>query len=179
MGAWVILGFALYCVAEWFAASWLASIIGWTGVVLVVLVMVIVGAAVMRRAGFAAARSLRPVQADGVTVMPGRPAAEQVGREVGDAGLVFLAGLFIALPGLITSTLGLILLIPPVRRWARRASGAWLRRRAESAGVVVDARLRSTTVEGVVVREDVPPPPRGEILPGEIVRDPDESGPTA
>jgi len=173
VGAWFILGFALYCVAEWFAASWLAAIIGWPGVLLVVGLGIIIGVAVMRRAGFAAARSLRPTQVDGVTVMPGgtQAAAEQVGREVGDASLVFVAGAMIALPGLITSALGLVLLIPPVRRLVRRSVSRSVRRRAEAAGAVFT--VQSTTVTGTVVREDDLPPVRGELLQGEIVRDDD------
>lgn len=120
MGFLILAGAVVYVVAEWFVASWLASIIGWPGVLLSVAVLVILGAAVMRRAGFAAARSLRPVQADGVTVMPGQVSTEQVGREVGDASLLFVAGAMIAIPGIITSFLGLLLLIPPLRGLVRR-----------------------------------------------------------
>jgi UPF0716 protein FxsA len=129
MGLLILAGIVLYVVAEWFVASWLASVIGWAGVLLSVAALVIIGSAVMRRAGFAAARSLRPVQADGVTVMPGQASAQQVGREVGDAGLVFLAGAMIAIPGLITSTFGLLLLIPPVRTVVRRTVSRSFRRR--------------------------------------------------
>ena len=149
----------------------LAGIIGWAGVLLAVAVLVILGSAVMRRAGFAAARSLRPVQADGVTVMPGQASAQQVGREVGDAGLVFLAGAMIAIPGLITSTLGLLLLIPPLRTFVRRTISRSVRRRATAAGVVF--QQTTTTVTGTVVRDDEVRPVRGEILQGEIVRDDD------
>ena len=149
-------------------ASWLAGLIGWAGVLLSVAVLVIVGSAVMRRAGFSAARSLRPVQAEGVTVMPGQASAQQVGREVGDAGLVFLAGAMIAVPGLITSALGLLLLIPPVRGFVRRSVSRSFRRRAQAAGLVFE---QTTVVNGTVVREDEVRPVRGQIVAGEIVRD--------
>ncbi len=171
MGLLILAALVVYVVAEWFVASWLAGIIGWAGVLLAVAVLVILGSAVMRRAGFAAARSLRPVQADGVTVMPGQASAEQVGREVGDAGLVFLAGAMIAIPGLITSALGLLLLIPPLRTFVRRTISRSVRRRATAAGVVF--QQTTTTVTGTVVREDEVRPVRGEILQGEIVRDDD------
>ena len=178
MGVWVLLGIGLYAVLEWLAASWLAGVIGWGGVVLVVLVLVLVGSAVMRRAGFAAARSLRPVRYEGANVMPGasQVALTQVGRDAADAGSLFVAGFLIALPGLVTSTVGLLLLIPPLRRGVRARFGRSVRRRAEAAGLVYDARVTSvTTVPGDVVRDDVPPTPRGEIISGEIVRDaPDE-----
>jgi UPF0716 protein FxsA len=180
MGVWVLLGIGLYAVLEWLAASWLAGIIGWGGVALVVLVLVLVGSAVMRRAGFAAARSLRPVRYEGATVVPGpsQEALSQAGRDAADAGSLFVAGFLIALPGLVTSALGLLLLIPPLRRGVRGRFGRSVRRRARAAGLGYDARASSvTTVQGDVVRDDVPPTPRGEIISGEIVRDvPD--GPT-
>lgn len=176
MSAWVLLGIGLYLLVEWVVASWLAALIGWGGVVLVVLVLVIVGSAVMRRAGASAFRSLRPVQVDGVTVVQAQDAAAQVGRDVSDAGSLFVAGALIAVPGLVTSLVGLVLLVPPVRRGATRALSRWVRRRAERAGLVVDARATTvrTTVVGDVVREDVAEPDRpvrGEILQGEIVRE--------
>jgi len=174
MSAWVLLGIGVYAVLEWFAASWLAGLIGWGGVVLTVLVLMIVGAAVMRRAGFAAARSLRPVSYQGTTVRPAttEDTLTQVGRDAADAGSLFVAGFLIALPGLVTSLVGLVLLIAPVRRFASARFGRAVRRRAEAAGLVYDARVSSvTTVQGDVVRDD-DRPVRGEIISGEIVDDP-------
>jgi UPF0716 protein FxsA len=101
--------------------------------------------------------------------MPGQVSTEQVGREVGDASLLFIAGAMIAIPGIITSTVGLLLLIPPLRSLVRRTISRSVRRRAQAAGIVFDQR--TTTVTGTVVREDPVPPVRGEILQGEIVRD--------
>ena len=178
MSAWVLLGIGVYAVLEWFAASWLAGLIGWGGVILTVLVLMLVGVAVMRRAGFAAARSLRPVTYQGTTVTPAttEETLTQVGRDATDAGSLFVAGFLIALPGLVTSVVGLVLLIPPVRRFASARFGRAVRRRAEAAGLVYDARVSSvTTVQGDVVRED-DRPVRGEIISGEIVPDsPDDS----
>jgi UPF0716 protein FxsA len=175
MAPLVILGIVAYAVLEWFAASWLAGLIGWLGVVVVVALLVIIGSAVMRRAGFAAARSLRPVSVDGATVMPGmtQQRAGEVGREVGDASMQFVAGLLIALPGLVTSAVGLLLMIRPLRELLRRRVSRSVRRRAEAAGLVIDtATVTSTTVQGAVVRDDEPARPvRGEIISGEIVRD--------
>lgn len=183
MSPWFLLLGALYVVLEWFVASWLATYIGWLGVVVVVLLLVIVGSAVMRRAGAAAFRSLRPVQVDGVTVSQQitQQTAEQVGRDMGDAGALFVAGLLIAIPGIVTSVVGLVLLVPPVRTWARRLVARRVRRRAEAAGLVVDGRTTTvrTTVAGDVVREDTvvhedfgaDRPVRGELLQGEVVRD--------
>ena len=179
MNPWVILGLVLYVAVEWITAAWLATLIGWGGVIVVVLVLVLVGVVVMRRAGFAAVRSLRPVSYEGATVLPGATpeTMSQVGRDVGDAGALFVAGVLIALPGLVTSLVGLLLLVPPLRRWARVRFTRSVRRRAEAAGVVFDARATTTTVQGNVVhgdvvREDVRP--AGEIIAGEIVRGPED-----
>ena len=173
MNPWVILAFVLYVAVEWVVASWLATMIGWLGVLVVLLVLVLVGVVVMRRAGFAAMRSLRPVSYEGAAVTPGATpdTMSQVGRDVGDAGALFVAGFLIALPGIVTSVVGLALLVPPVRRWSRVRVTRSLRRRAEAAGVVFDARATTTTVQGDVVRDDVRP--AGEIISGEIVRDAD------
>jgi UPF0716 protein FxsA len=173
MGAWFILVFALYVVAEWFAASWLAGFIGWLGVVVVVALFIIVGSAVMRRAGRRAARSMTPTYVEGVGLVQGSaPDPQQVARDTGDAGLLFLAGALIALPGLLTSALGLVLLVPPVRRFVGRRVSKSIRARAERAGMRFSGSV--TTVQGSVVREDPVRPPRGEILSGEIVRDDDD-----
>jgi UPF0716 protein FxsA len=175
MTPWVLLGIGVYAVLEWLAASWLAGIIGWGGVLLVVLVLVLVGSAVMRRAGFAAARSLRPVSYDGTSVMPAPTEATltQAGKDAADAGSLFVAGFLIALPGLVTSLVGLLLLVPPVRRAARGWFGRSVRRRAERAGLVYDARVSTVRhVQGDVVRDDPPASPRGEIISGEVVERP-------
>ena len=154
MSPWAILVLVIYPVIEWVTASWLASQIGWGGVLLVVAALVILGAAVMRRAGFAAARSRRPVQVDGATVIPPvtPDALSQAGRDVGDAGTLFVAGLLIAIPGLVTSAVGLLLLVPPVRRFVRSSVARSVRRRADSAGIVFDARATTTVVEGDVTK---------------------------
>ena len=175
MSAWFLLGLGVYLLVEWVVATWLASIIGWGGVLLVVLVLVIVGAAVMRRAGANAFRSLRPQRIGDVTVTPAatQDTVDAVGRDVSDASSLFVAGLLIAVPGIVTSVVGLVLLIPPVRRWASRRTALVVRRRAERAGLIMDARI--TTVQGDVVRDPTStssnPAPRGEIISGEIVRD--------
>jgi UPF0716 protein FxsA len=176
----VILAVVGYVVLEWFTASWLASLIGWPGVFLTVAILVIIGAAVMRRAGFAAARSLRPVTVDGVAVQqaPTQERVGEVGREVGDAGSLFVAGLLIAIPGLVTSAVGLLLLVPPLRRAVTRGVSRSLRRRAERSGLIVTT---TTTVTGAVVREDEPRPVRGEIVSGEVLEGrivDDEPGPS-
>jgi len=116
------------------------------------------------------------VSYEGSTVLPGATAGtmDQLGRDVGDAGSLFVAGFLIALPGLVTSAAGLLLLVPAVRRWARGRAARSMRRRAAAAGLVFEARTTTTTVQGDVLRDDAPPAPRGEIISGEVLRDPED-----
>ena len=94
MSAVVLLVLALYALLEVLAATWLAALIGWGWVLVVLAALVVVGSAVMRRAGLAAARSLRTGTQDGRAV----PTAG-TRSAVGDASLQFLAGALIAVPG--------------------------------------------------------------------------------
>ncbi|MSW37289.1 MAG: hypothetical protein F2838_08565 [Actinobacteria bacterium] len=164
VGLWVILFLIVYPLAEWCAASWLAGLIGWGGVVLVMACLLVIGSAVVRRAGSSALASLRPVTVEGIVVMPGMTQERMglVGREVGDAGTKAVAGLLIAVPGLVTSALGMILLIPPVRRVVRTKVGAAVMRRAKSG---------TTIVHGTVISEDIQRPAGGEIIQGTLIRD--------
>jgi len=164
VGFWAILVLIGYPIAEWCAASWLAGMIGWGGVVLVMACLVVMGSAVVRRAGSAALASLRPVSVEGITVMPDltQERIGDLGREVGDAGTKAVAGLLIAIPGLITSALGLVILLPPVRRRVRSFVGAAVMRRAKA---------RTTTITGSVISDDLQRPVSGEIIHGTIVRE--------
>ena len=105
----------------------------------------------------------------------------QVGREVGDAGSLFVAGLLIAIPGIVTSVVGLLLLIPPLRRAV--TPGAVPRRTPSAPSATASSSTTTTTtVTGAVVREDEPRPVRGEIVSGEVLEGrivDDERGPSA
>ena len=162
----IILGIAAYIGAEWLAARALAHLIGWGGVALVMMILFIIGMAVCRRAGFAALRGPEPIVVDGTRVSAG-PA-----RTVGDAGLRFIAGLMIALPGLVTSAIGLILLIPGVRRGVGRFGATRIRRRAAAAGLILDENFRpSPFADGAVPGEVYRPAPVRTVIEGEIVDD--------
>ena len=64
---------------------------------------------------------------------------------VGDASLQFLAGALIALPGLITSAFGLLLLVRPIRGSSAPASCVWFVARLATQRDVrrVDATART------------------------------------
>jgi UPF0716 protein FxsA len=178
---WFILLAALYVGLEWLVASALASVIGWLWVAVLEIALLAIGIVVMRRAGLNAFRSLRATTVEGVTVVPTatEETMQKVAKDASDAGSLFVAGLLVAVPGLVTSAFGLLMLIRPVRRAVSGAASRFVRRRAERAGLTFRS---STTVGGVtvvsgdVVREDPQPRPvRGEIISGEVVRDDDPS----
>jgi UPF0716 protein FxsA len=101
--------------------------------VLLILAASVVGLWVLRRAGLTAARELRRLRTGTVP-----------GREVGDAGLWFVAGALLLVPGLLTDVAGLLLLLPPVRSLVTAFLAHRLRRRFEVAA-------RRVTVQGEVV----------------------------
>lgn len=86
--------------------------IGVTGTLACVLLTAIVGAVLMRHQGL---RTLRAAQA---AVGRGEPPV----RHLFDGVCIFVAGAFLLTPGFLTDTVGLLLLVPPVRaslgRWA-------------------------------------------------------------
>ncbi len=82
------------------------------------------------------------------------------GREVADAGLMFLAGLLLFLPGFVSDGVGLVLLVPPVRDGVQHVVTRWFTRRFTAVtgpgGTTIWTRS-SEVIRGEVVREDVPP----------------------
>lgn len=110
--------FLLEVLAFWGLASWLG--VGWA---LLVLVLCFVGglwlaASEMRRISRAAA-------------------AQQVdpGRAAGDYGLLAAGAVLVALPGIATSVLGLLLVLPPTRAVLRGMLARKLRKTIEDMGV--------------------------------------------
>ena len=160
MSAVVILAVAAYVAVEWLVAVLIASVIGWGWTIVAGLVLVILGIAIMRRAGMSAGRALR----DGTSRGP-VPSPAGTGAAVGDASLLFVAGALVAVPGFVTSAIGLVLaLVPPLRRLLALTIGArfvrGLQRRGMSMTSTVDA-------SGARVTRIVP----GEVVEGEVVVD--------
>lgn len=165
MSAFALLLFALYALLEIAVATAVAALIGWGWTFVLVAVFVVVGAAVMRRAGLAAARSLTE-GTQGGRVVP----AVGTGAAVGDASMQFVAGVLIAIPGFVTTALGLLMLIPPVRRLLGVGLVGWVMTRVRRGGMSVvttyDSQGRRTTRVY-----------QGDVGEGEVV--PDEPGPAA
>lgn len=109
-----LLVFLILPVIELYLLFTLAAEIGGFGALMVVLGTAVVGFAVMRRQGFNNMMRMRQNIEQGQS-----PAADMF-----NGMLLGFAGFMLILPGLITDTLGIVLLIPWVRRqMARRLMG--------------------------------------------------------
>jgi UPF0716 protein FxsA len=110
----------------------------------------LLGVAILRRQGFKVAEKISAeLNAGRAPVAP-----------LADSGLVFAAGALLMSPGLIGDTLGLVLLIPPVRTLIRHALAARLT--GSSSVIVRRSTVRrdnedTTTIEGDWKRLDDDP----------------------
>jgi UPF0716 protein FxsA len=110
----------------------------------------LLGVAILRRQGFKVAEKISAeLNAGRAPVAP-----------LADSGLVFAAGAFLMSPGLIGDTLGLVLLISPVRTFIRHALAARLT--GSSSVIVRRSTVRrdnedTTTIEGDWKRLDDDP----------------------
>ncbi|GAA2190589.1 FxsA family protein [Micromonospora lupini] len=138
--------------------------VGFGAAVLLVFAASLLGLVLLRREGMRAWRGFRDAARAG----------QPPGRQVTD-GLVGLAGaLLLAVPGLVSGLVGLLLMVPPLRRLARSGVQRTAERRVSSmvAGDLFGPRT-------VRVRQGAPqPPPRpeqpvvvdgGRAIEGEIV----------
>lgn len=131
---------------------WLASMIGWLLVIGLTIAGFVLGIVIIQNAGLQAAQSLRE-------------ASEQQQQadvsEVGDSGIKFVAGALIGTPGFVTDGLGLILLIPPIRKVARKGAALWFVRWARGKNMSVI----KTTMDGTTVTRVVP----GDVVVGDVI----------
>lgn len=88
----------------------LGQIIGFWMTILLVIATAVIGTTVLHAQGFSVLRRANE------TLRRGAPPIEPVAEGV----LLIVAGAFLLTPGLITDSLGAILLIPPFRQWIAR-----------------------------------------------------------
>ena len=124
-----------------------ASVIGVLPTVALVLASCVLGAWLMKVEGLGVLRRMQAQLADGQV-----PADDVV-----DGVLILIGGLLMVLPGLITSALGLLLLVPPVRSLLRPIVIARATRRAER-GRARFAAYAGTATFGPTTFEASPPP---------------------
>ncbi|MBM7171794.1 FxsA family protein [Streptomyces sp. G44] len=156
------LGIAAWLVLE----IWLLTVVaGATSGLVVFLLLVgglVLGSAVIKRAGRRAFRKLSEAVQQQQSGIPPEPAASDGG---GGGALTMLGGLLIILPGLISDALGLLLLVPPVQkalgRYAERAIDRKMRRLGETTpGGFGDAFQQARMHR-----------PDGKVVQGEVIRD--------
>jgi UPF0716 protein FxsA len=130
---------------------WLLAVVvraaGALTVVLLLLAGVIVGSAVIRRAGLRTWRNLNAAVQSGSGPLP----------ESSGAALLMLTGLLFVLPGFASDALGLLCLLPPVRALLRRIPEWFLARGKGVAGPLGGAwqQARIHRSEGKIVQGEV------------------------
>nr|MDT0657643.1 FxsA family protein [Micromonospora sp. DSM 115978] len=145
----VPLALALAAVLEFAAFVLLGQLIGYGWTILLVVAASTAGLLLLRREGMRAWRGFR------AAAEAGRPP----GAEVTDGLIGLLAGLLLAMPGLVSGAVGLLLTVPPVRKLARRRAQIAAERRV-SAAVAGDLfGPRRVRVFRGASRPDGPPPP--------------------
>ncbi|MGC0333298.1 UPF0716 protein FxsA [Streptomyces sp. SAI-170] len=145
------LGIAAWLVLEIWLLTVVAGAAGGFTVFLLLVAGILLGAAVVKRAGRRAFQNLNQAVQRG-----GTPSGSE------GNGWLMLGGLLLMLPGLVSDVLGLILLIPPVQKaLGRRAERTFERRlRAAAPGSFGDAFQQARIHR-----------PDGKVVQGEVIRD--------
>ncbi|MEU4351346.1 FxsA family membrane protein [Streptomyces sp. NPDC023838] len=156
----VPLGIAAWLLVEIWLLMMVASAAGGFTVLALLVGGVVLGAYVIKRAGRRAFRNLTETlqQQQSGTAAPG--AGPQPGSE-GNT-LTMLGGLLLIVPGLMSDVLGLLCLVPPVRKVATRFVERSLEKRMRAArpGSLGDAFQQARMRQ-----------PDGKVVQGEVIRD--------
>ena len=107
---WTLATVLTFPVLELVVAMLIARLIGPALTIMALLALSVLGVMTIKRAGM---RSLGRLDA---IVQAGRAP----GPDLADTGMLFLAGLLLLFPGFVTGAAGLLLLLPALRRQARR-----------------------------------------------------------
>lgn len=148
-----LIAFLAYVVIEFLIADWLAHWFGWPAVIGLFAVGFVTGLLVLRAAGIKAAGALTQVARSG----------ELGGNDMGDSGLLFLGGVLLAVPGILTDAAGILLIIPWTRRICRRPLAAFLGRGLRAQGVTVITTATRTGAQPTGM-------PPGDVIRGEVIR---------
>lgn len=149
MGALVVI-FIVVPLVELYTLVQVARAIGAVPALLILAVVSIAGAALVKRQGIAVLGRIR-------RELDGRRMPTE---HLADGALLLGAGVLLTVPGFVTDAVGLVLLVPPVRR----AVASFLRRRWTRKGRVVTA-----TYHGAIIDTDTtsgpgrPPSPPQEL----------------
>lgn len=160
----VLLAVVVAIAVEVYALIEVARAIGVVPAILALVLISASGPALVRRAGFGVWRRTQERMAAGE--LPGREALD---------GIVLLAGgLAVCIPGFVTDVIGLLLLVPPIRRLGSRVLARRLARRAAMmSATIVGSSTNGTTSDvasdGPILDVDSHPyqPPRSPLQPGD------------
>ncbi|MDQ1248359.1 MAG: protein FxsA [Actinomycetota bacterium] len=145
----ILFGLIAWPIAEIWLVVWLVGQFGWAPVLIAGAVLLGLGLAMTGRATRAWSRTIERAQADPGYMNTG------FGAAMGDAGLLFVGGILLILPGFISGAVGLVLVFPPTRTLIRRGFGGRVDSVASARGY-----RRVTVIEGetVVRPPDATPP---------------------
>ncbi|WP_370613942.1 FxsA family protein [Mumia qirimensis] len=149
-------------VVEIAIAVGVAGLIGVGQTLLALVALSVIGVLILRSAGRRKLQVLRAAAADGIV-----PPADSGGPSA-------VAGVLLAVPGFLTALVGLVLMIPPVRRIAARRTRRW----AESKGswIVTDRFGRPAARPDVASGQSTSGAPAGPaartVVQGEVVDEP-------
>lgn len=155
----VPLAVAAWAVLEIWLLTVVADVAGGFAVLLLLAAGIVLGAAVVKRAGRRAFRNLTET----LQRMPGQPGADTTGSATpsgsGGNGFLMLGGLLLMVPGPLSDVAGLLLLVPGVRSALGRYAERSLERRMRAAppGSFSDAfqQARIHRPDGKIVRGEV------------------------
>jgi UPF0716 protein FxsA len=179
---WFLL-FVVFPVLEIASIIAVTSWVGGAATFTLIIVSAVIGLLVMRHAGRSWWTSLR--------TSVGRPDEQGVSTPVrvpdatlaADRGLLFLAGLLLAIPGFIGDVIGLLLILPITRSLVRVGVAGWFVRRFVAVtgpgGSTIWRSRRSATNTVRVERVDEAQPREGRsgpVIRGEILPPDDEDG---
>ena len=155
-----LFGLIAWPIAEIGLVVWLVGQFGWGPVLIAGAVCLGLGLAMTGRASRAWTAAINRAQVDPGYLNTG------FGPAVGEAGLLFVGGILLILPGFITGALGLVLVFPPTRHLIRRVFHGRVDAVASARGY-----RRVTVIEGETVQR--PPdaaPPGPQQGPGDAPR---------
>ncbi|MFD8545555.1 FxsA family membrane protein [Streptomyces sp. NPDC059649] len=169
----VPLGIAVWMVLEIWLLTLVAGATNGLTVFLLLVAGVVAGGYVIKRAGRRAWQNLTEGLRAGADPAAAQPASPGNDRQGGGNTLPMAGGLLLMIPGLVSDVLGLLCLFPPTGRLIRRRAEKLLNQPVSyTPGSFGDAfqqarmhRPDGKVVQGEVIRDDEPSPPRRQDPP--------------
>ncbi|THA30584.1 FxsA family protein [Streptomyces sp. A1277] len=157
----VPLAVAAWAVLEIWLLVVVADVAGGLTVLILLAAGILLGAAVIKRAGRRAFRNLTET----LQQMPGQPGADGSSPTPSSSrgnGFLMLGGLLVMIPGMVSDVAGLLLLVPPVRSALSRYAERSLQRRMRT---LAPDGFSDAFQQARIHRPD------GKVVQGEVIRD--------